>query len=105
MDVSGLLQKEPQGCMQRTSGNTWKVTQVLTLVMLPCPSLPFQDLPKEPSYEAAEGMSAAPGSTRTESVVPPWCPVHLPLKVGQDTANPACLCLILALPSIEQGLK
>lgn len=71
MDVSALLQKEPKGRMQRTSGNTWKV---LTLVVLPCPSLPFQELPKEPSHDAAEGLSTAPGSARTEPVVSLRCP-------------------------------
>lgn len=29
-----------KGCMQRTSGSTWKVTQALTLVMLPIPAFP-----------------------------------------------------------------
>lgn len=42
-----------------------------------CPSLLFQELPKEPSCEAAEGLSAAPRRGYTGSVVFPmvsWPP-------------------------------
>lgn len=55
-----------EAACRRTSGNTRKATQALTSDVLPCLPLPFQDFPKKPSREAAEGLPATPGSTGME---------------------------------------
>lgn len=68
-----------------TSGNRRKATQALTSDVLPCLSLPFQELPEKPSCEAAEGLSAAPGRGHTGSVVSPMVSRPPPAHGGART--------------------